>query len=668
MKFQNGGFIPQVYNTQQVNPVFLNGDMGQMINAASMPLESGLNGYMGLQQLDIQRGQEERAKEEFKYKIKAYDRAELDSVLKQMNTLRDDFSKIEILPQDGERYNQILNQYVTEDVKRRAASGETNAMKEYYMGYNSFVMHPEIRSMMGRKVASDKNTEMFTKNKELSEFITNYDDIIKAYTSGSATPPPNIDYDALKLARESERNAVVKQREAQALQSEANAQKLREDAELKKQYDLQLDELAIQRSDVTRRSDGNYNDEEQAAINRQKYILKNGKDLAEQQVAAERNKIFQDELAKNPGKALEIYNKVYGNQGSSRYTIDDAMGNAANYIIKAFEDGKLTRQQMISEIQNLRSTSSSVNHTGSNNNNSNSSNNPDGTTTNYDTGDITNDKGDSIAILINNKRYSYTSLPDKVKYNGGFLVVEGDNLQNVTWLNNIFNTNIKTVKDGENNIPGAKWDDDNLIISLKSTNPNAATTSPPAGGGTPGILSNKSPGTPPSYLGATNNPIIDLSKGTYKTSVGVRKIIPYNTQTGITNYVKKDTGVTLNTDVYYIKDGEIENFNANDISDKLLKTLNMIAEVDPSRKALITSGKRSEAHNHDVGGKPNSHHLTGDAVDIAADPGVAEYLTKGEGAYILSSQGFTAMREGNHIHIQPSSSSSSTSTGKNWLK
>ena len=166
MKFQNGGFIPQVYNTQQVNPVFLNGDMGQMINAASMPLESGLQGYMGLQQLDIQRGQEERAKEELKYKIKAYDRAELDSVLKQMNTLRDDFSKIEILPQDGEKYNQILNQYVTEDVKRRAASGDINAMKEYYMGYNSFVMHPEVRGMMMNKQRNDKNIEMFTKYKD----------------------------------------------------------------------------------------------------------------------------------------------------------------------------------------------------------------------------------------------------------------------------------------------------------------------------------------------------------------------------------------------------------------------------------------------------------------------------------------------------------------------
>ena len=61
IKFQNGGFIPQVYNTQQVNPVFLDGNMNQLIQTASMPMESGLQGYMGLQQLDIQRGQEERA-------------------------------------------------------------------------------------------------------------------------------------------------------------------------------------------------------------------------------------------------------------------------------------------------------------------------------------------------------------------------------------------------------------------------------------------------------------------------------------------------------------------------------------------------------------------------------------------------------------------------------
>lgn len=664
MKFQNGGFIPQVYNTQQVNPVFLNGDMGQMINAASMPLESGLNGYMGLQQLDIQRGQEERAKEEFKYKIKAYDRAELDSVLKQMNTLRDDFSKIEILPQDGEKYNQILNQYVTEDVKRRAASGDINAMKEYYMGYNSFVMHPEIRSMMGRKVASDKNTEMFTKNKELSEFITNYDDIIKAYTSGSATPPPNIDYNTLKLARESERNAVVKQREAQALQSEANAQKLREDAELKKQYDLQLDELAIQRSGITRRLDGNYNDEEQAAINRQKYMLKNGKDLAEQQVAAERNKIFQDELAKNPGKALEIYNKVYGNQGSSRYTIDDAMGNAANYIIKAFEDGKLTREQMISEIQNLRSTSSSVTHNSGSNNNTNSQDRPDGTTIDQAEGTIRNTKdGKLIKVIINGKEHFYNSLPSSVTFENGKLKIQGDNKDNLDWLNKSFGINATTVKAAKDILKNSSWDGDYLSVPIgnmySETNVAADNTSGTTNNTSTTTATNS---TTPQY----NNPIIDLSKGTYKTSVGERKIIPYNTQTGNTNYVKKDNGLILDTDVYYIKDSGAESFNANDISDKLLATLNMIAKAEPSGKALITSGKRSKAHNEDVGGKPNSHHLTGDAVDIAADPGVAEYLTKGMGASILRSQGFTAIHEGDHIHIQPSSSSSSTITGKNW--
>lgn len=662
MKFQNGGFIPQVYNTQQVNPVFLNGDMGQMINAAGMPLESGLNGYMGLQQLDIQRGQEERAKEEFKYKIKVYDRVELDSVLKQMNTLRDDFSKIEILPQDGEKYNQILNQYVTEDVKRRAASGDINAMKEYYMGYNSFVMHPEIRGMMQRKVASDKNTEMFTKNKELSEFITNYDDIIKAYTSGSATPPPIIDYNALKSARESERNAVVKQREAQALQSEANAQKLREDAELKKQYDLQLDELAIQRSGITRKPDGNYNDEEQAAINRQKYMLKNGKDLAEQQVAAERNKIFQDELAKNPGKALEIYNKVYGNQGSSRYTIDDAMGNAANYIIKAFEDGKLTREQMISEIQNLRSTSSSVTHNSGSNNNTNSQDRPDGTTIDQAEGTIRNTKdGKLIKVIINGKEHFYNSLPSSVTFENGKLKIQGDNKDNLDWLNKSFGINATTVKAAKDILKNSSWDGDYLSVPIgnmySETNVAADNTSGTTNNTSTTTATNS---TTPQY----NNPIIDLSKGTYKTSVGERKIIPYNTQTGNTNYVKKD--LTLDTNVYYIKDSGAESFNANDISDKLLATLNMIAKAEPSGKALITSGKRSKAHNEDVGGKPNSHHLTGDAVDIAADPGVAEYLTKGMGASILRSQGFTAIHEGDHIHIQPSSSSSSTITGKNW--
>jgi hypothetical protein len=40
---------------------------------------------------------------------------------------------------------------------------------------------------------------------------------------------------------------------------------------------------------------------------------------------------------------------------------------------------------------------------------------------------------------------------------------------------------------------------------------------------------------------------------------------------------------------------------------------------------IITSGYRSPSHNREVGGKPNSDHVTGNAVDIAVSSGTQRF-------------------------------------------
>lgn len=64
----------------------------------------------------------------------------------------------------------------------------------------------------------------------------------------------------------------------------------------------------------------------------------------------------------------------------------------------------------------------------------------------------------------------------------------------------------------------------------------------------------------------------------------------------------------------------------------------------------VTSGRRSAEHNKNVGGVPNSFHLTGNAIDVAKRPGV----TLNKITELLRRQGVTiaqGLDEGDHYHV-----------------
>ena len=78
-----------------------------------------------------------------------------------------------------------------------------------------------------------------------------------------------------------------------------------------------------------------------------------------------------------------------------------------------------------------------------------------------------------------------------------------------------------------------------------------------------------------------------------------------------------------------------------------------LAAVDEFTKAgaRVTSGKRSPAHNAEVGGVPNSRHLTDDARDLVPPPGMSmDDFERRVRARVPD--GVKVLNEGDHIHVQ----------------
>jgi|GEM_PF-4016155 len=66
--------------------------------------------------------------------------------------------------------------------------------------------------------------------------------------------------------------------------------------------------------------------------------------------------------------------------------------------------------------------------------------------------------------------------------------------------------------------------------------------------------------------------------------------------------------------------------------------------------ATVTSGRRTAEHNREVGGKPNSRHLTGQAVDLV--PRRGQTMRELEASVRQSMPGARVINEGDHVHVQ----------------
>jgi hypothetical protein len=77
--------------------------------------------------------------------------------------------------------------------------------------------------------------------------------------------------------------------------------------------------------------------------------------------------------------------------------------------------------------------------------------------------------------------------------------------------------------------------------------------------------------------------------------------------------------------------------------------------------ATVTSGARSPAHNAEVGGVPNSYHLTDQARDLVPPAGMS--MAQFHNALQASLPGVKVINEGDHVHIQPIARNTQTPTG-----
>lgn len=201
-KFQGGG-APVFGLDPNAGGQSYKPDNSQLFSVATMPLESGLQAYMGMQQLQNQQKQFELQKKDLDLKIRTADKAALMEDYRIQSTIRDDFFKVEVLPEDAEAYKTLVTKNIPPDLIERAAKGDQEASKEMVRRSTALFMNPEMTAIRSRKLNSDRAYRDFLEiPKDLIPYVENYDEIINAHASGKQIPPTKINMEQAKIQRD----------------------------------------------------------------------------------------------------------------------------------------------------------------------------------------------------------------------------------------------------------------------------------------------------------------------------------------------------------------------------------------------------------------------------------------------------------------------------------
>lgn len=303
-KFQGGG-TPVFGLDPNAGGQSYKQENNNLFNATTMPLESGLQAYMGMQQLQNQQKQFELQRQELAHRIQIDDKKQLLDDYKAQATLRDDFFNIDVLAEDAPRYQQKINTAIPQELRDRAAKGEKGAMDEIIRRSTTLFMDPEINQILGKTKQSEKAWKSFVELPvEMKKYVTNITDVIDAHVAGKAIPNFNFDKEAfdkdqLDFKNSLEQDKIYKRnlQENQALKLEQETEKIKQDNYLNEQIRLGKQANSMKALGIT----GTY--EEQTPEIKAKIDAKNVENdikLVELKTELEKTKI----------KAAEITNKI----------------------------------------------------------------------------------------------------------------------------------------------------------------------------------------------------------------------------------------------------------------------------------------------------------------------------------------------------------------------
>lgn len=363
LKFQQGG-VPQVFNLGNSPIQGIVPNMQGIQQAAMMPIDGGLSGYLQTQQLDLQQDAFQQQKIEFQQRIKQQDKENLYRDLQHLNTIRDDFMNLEILPEDQAGYESLRGQYVTQDMLDAAAKGDQNAMINVMRASTALAMDPRLSGYLSRKKANDANIKNFSVvAKEYDGYILNMDEIQTAIASGKQVPPVQIDHEGYNAAKQLAKETAANLQKANAHKAEAEAMESEQKANVIKQTQASLRASAKERLNLTDVPDDQITPEQQLQIDA--IMIEDEVELKRTEIAYKKMQVEDLKIKSEIGQEKVNMYHEFRKQGMNAATAAASAGIndvSAEDLIKMeiMQQPDMSLQQKVEAIRRLNDKDSTV--------------------------------------------------------------------------------------------------------------------------------------------------------------------------------------------------------------------------------------------------------------------------------------------------------------------
>lgn len=450
LKFQQGG-VPQVFNLGNSPIQGIVPNMQGIQQAAMMPIDGGLSGYLQTQQLDLQQDAFQQQKIEFQQRIKQQDKENLYRDLQHLNTIRDDFMNLEILPEDQAGYESLRGQYVTKDMLDAAAKGDQNAMINVMRASTALAMDPRLSGYLSRKKANDANIKNFSVvAKEYDGYILNMDEIQTAIASGKQVPPVQIDHEGYNAAKQLAKETTANLQKANASKAEADAMKSQQEANVMRQTQASLRADAKKQLNLTDIPDDQLTPEQQLDIDAK--MVEDDVALKKAEILYKRMQVDELKVRVEIGdEKLNMYHE-FRKQGMNAATAAASAGItniSAEDLIKMeiMQDPAMSNEQKYETIRRLNDKNSTVTYSSDGAGGVGYTQQTKSSDRNYGTY-ITDSNGVELKnVKIGPRWYEKKDLPKSVKIelrgNGeAYLILDGKTSENTKFLREAYGFDI----------------------------------------------------------------------------------------------------------------------------------------------------------------------------------------------------------------------------------